>query len=55
MTRGIVGDVTDLLRRARGADRAAIDELVELIYPELHRMAQARLAANDTITLLDTT
>jgi RNA polymerase sigma factor (TIGR02999 family) len=50
-----LGDVTDLLRRARGADRAAIDELVALIYPDLHRMAQARLAANDTITLLDTT
>ena len=50
-----MGDVTDLLRRARGADQAAIDELVGLIYPDLHRMAQARLAANDTITLLDTT
>lgn len=50
-----MGDVTDLLRRARGADRAAIDELVGLVYPDLHRMARARLAANDTITLLDTT
>ena len=50
-----MGDVTNLLRRARETDRAAIDELVALIYPELHRMARARLAANDTITLLDTT
>src|SRR5215468_9914822 len=50
-----MGDVTDLLRRARETDRAAIDEIVELIYPDLHRMARARLASNDTITLLDTT
>ena len=50
-----MGDVTNLLRRARETDRAAIDELVELLYPELHRMARSRLAANATITLLDTT
>ena len=50
-----MGDVTNLLRRARETDRAAIDQLVELLYPELHRMARARLATNDTITLLDTT
>jgi RNA polymerase sigma factor (TIGR02999 family) len=50
-----MGDVTNLLRRARDADRAAIDELVTLIYPDLHRMARARLAVNNTITLLDTT
>jgi len=50
-----MGDVTDLLRRARHTDRAAIDELVALIYPDLHRMARARLARNDTITLLDAT
>jgi RNA polymerase sigma factor (TIGR02999 family) len=50
-----MGDVTDLLRRAREVDRAAVDQLIGLIYPDLHRMARARLAANDTITLLDTT
>ncbi len=50
-----MGDVTDLLRRARHTDRAAMDELVALIYPDLHRMARARLASNDTITLLDAT
>jgi RNA polymerase sigma factor (TIGR02999 family) len=50
-----MGDVTDLLRRAQGTDPAAIDELVALLYPDLHRMARTKLAANDTITLLDTT
>jgi RNA polymerase sigma factor (TIGR02999 family) len=50
-----MGDVTDLLRRAQGTDPVAIDELVALLYPDLHRMAHAKLAANDTITLLDTT
>ncbi|MGB3429038.1 MAG: ECF-type sigma factor, partial [Burkholderiaceae bacterium] len=50
-----MGDVTDLLRRAQGADPAAIDELVALLYPDLRRMARGKLAANDTITLLDTT
>jgi len=49
-----MGDVTDLLRRAQGADPGAIGEVVALLYPELTRMARARLAANDTITLLDT-
>jgi hypothetical protein len=50
-----MGDVTDLLRRAHGADPAAIDEIVALLYHDLRRMARAKLAANDTITLLDTT
>ena len=50
-----MGDVTDLLRRAQGTDPAAIDEVVALLYPDLQRMARAKLAANDTITLLDTT
>jgi RNA polymerase sigma factor (TIGR02999 family) len=50
-----LGDVTDLLRRAREDDRAAIDQLVTELYPDLHRMAGAKLAQNGTITLLDTT
>ena len=32
-----MGDVTDLLRRAQGADPAAIDEIVALLYPDLRR------------------
>jgi len=47
-------DVNDLLCRARAQDRAAIDELFAVLYPDLRRMAQARLAQNGTITLLDT-
>jgi DNA-directed RNA polymerase specialized sigma24 family protein len=50
-----MGDITDLLSRARECDRGAMDELVQVLYPELHRMAHARLARNSTITLLDTT
>jgi RNA polymerase sigma factor (TIGR02999 family) len=50
-----MGDVTELLRRVRQDDRAALDELVALMYPDLHRMASGRLAQNDTITLLDAT
>jgi RNA polymerase sigma factor (TIGR02999 family) len=50
-----MGDVTELLRRVRDDDRAALDELVALMYPDLHRMASGRLAQNDTITLLDAT
>lgn len=50
-----MGDITDLLSRVRECDRGAMDELVRALYPELHRMAHARLAQNSTITLLDTT
>src|SRR5262245_20605173 len=50
-----MGDVTELLRRARADDPGAIDQVIALVYPDLRRMAQARLAGNDTITLLDAT
>jgi RNA polymerase sigma factor (TIGR02999 family) len=49
-------DVTALLRRAREEDgNAALNEIVAALYPDLHRMARARLAKNGTLTLLDTT
>jgi RNA polymerase sigma factor (TIGR02999 family) len=50
-----VGDITVLLRRAQGGDRAAFDELFEQLYPELRRIAHARLVRNLRDTLLDTT
>lgn len=50
-----LGDVTDLLRRAHDDDRSAIDALIALVYPDLHRMARARLAHDTPITLLDAT
>ena len=50
-----MGDVTDLLRRVHDDDRAAIDDLFAFVYADLRRMAQARLARDATITLLDAT
>jgi len=50
-----MGDVTTLLHRAAADDRQAIDQLFEVLYADLHRMAHARLYANGPITLLDTT
>jgi RNA polymerase sigma factor (TIGR02999 family) len=50
-----MGEVTELLKRIRQNDQAALHELVTLVYPDLHRMARNRLAQNDTITLLDAT
>lgn len=49
-------EITQLLQRAReGGDRAAIDEIVRVLYAELHRMAHHKLAVNTPLTLLDTT
>jgi len=49
-------DITILLQRVReGGDRAAVDRIVSLLYPDLHRMAHARLAQNGRLTSLDTT
>ena len=50
-----MGDVTLLIARAREGDRAAFDRLFELLYPELRRIAHARLARNVRDTLMDTT
>jgi RNA polymerase sigma factor (TIGR02999 family) len=51
-----MSDITTLLQRARaGDDRAAIDQVIAALYPDLHRMARAYLARNGTITLLDAT
>lgn len=52
---GTMEDITALLRRAAADDRSALDELYEVLYADLHRMARARLAENSPITLLDTT
>lgn len=50
-----MGDVTDLLKRATADDRTAMDEVFALLYQDVHRMARARLAGNQPITLLDAT
>lgn len=50
-----MSDVTNLLRRVAGHDRAALDQLFELLYADIHRMARARLAEAGPITLLNPT
>ena len=50
-----MSDITGLLKRAAANDRAAMDEVFALLYDDVHRMARARLAGNQPITLLDTT
>jgi RNA polymerase sigma factor (TIGR02999 family) len=48
-------DITDMLREARGGTRAAVDALMPVLYEELRRLAQARLAAGPAHRALDTT
>jgi RNA polymerase sigma factor (TIGR02999 family) len=38
-----MGDITLLIQRARAGDRAALDSLFEAVYPDLRRIAHARL------------
>jgi RNA polymerase sigma factor (TIGR02999 family) len=47
-------DITGLLQRAHAGDRPALDELLPLIYAELHRLAHAQHAQGPA-TLLNTT
>jgi RNA polymerase sigma factor (TIGR02999 family) len=48
-------DLTDLIHRAQRGDLDAVDALFESVYPELRRMARARLRRHQRNTLLDTT
>ncbi|BAL96875.1 ECF-type sigma factor [Rubrivivax gelatinosus] len=41
-----MGEITALLHRARDGERAALDALFERLYPELRRLARARLAGS---------
>jgi hypothetical protein len=50
-----MGDITQLIERAREGDRGAFDGLFGILYPELRRIAQMRLAGNVRGTLIDTT
>jgi RNA polymerase sigma factor (TIGR02999 family) len=50
-----MGDITQWIAQAREGDREAFDQLFQALYPELHRIAHARLARNVRDTLLDTT
>lgn len=50
-----MSDVTDLLRRVAEHEDAALNQLFEILYLDIHRMARARLAENGPLTLLDPT
>ncbi|KNZ31464.1 MAG: hypothetical protein AD742_15735 [Methylibium sp. NZG] len=50
-----MNDTPSLLDRARTGDRLAFDELFQQLYPELKRMAHARLAGHRPGTLMETT
>jgi RNA polymerase sigma factor (TIGR02999 family) len=50
-----MGDVTQLLVRARDGDAAALDAIFGLLYPELRKIAHQRLAPHRRDRLLDTT
>lgn len=48
-------NLTDLIQRAQRGDTGAVDGLFQAVYPELRRMAAARLRRHQRNTLLDTT
>ncbi len=50
-----MGEITTLLARARDGDRPAFDALFQRLYPELRRVAHARLAGHQRGTVMDTT
>jgi RNA polymerase sigma factor (TIGR02999 family) len=52
---GLRVDLTDLLQRAQQGDSEAAEALFAATYPELRRLARARLRRGGRSTLLDTT
>jgi RNA polymerase sigma factor (TIGR02999 family) len=51
----VMEDVTQLLARVREQDNEALNRLFSIVYDDLHRMAQAKVAHNGPMTLLDPT
>ena len=51
----VMDDVTQLLARVREQDNEALNRLFSIVYDDLHRMAQAKVARNGPMTLLDPT
>src|SRR5690606_12735047 len=43
-----MGDITELLARAAGGDRAAISDVFRQVYPELRRIAQAQARRSES-------
>jgi RNA polymerase sigma factor (TIGR02999 family) len=50
-----MGDITILLAQARAGDRGALDGLFQRLYPDLRRIARARLAPHRRDPMLSTT
>lgn len=50
-----MGDITEWIAQARGGDREALDQIFSALYPELRRIAHARLSPHARGPLLDTT
>ncbi len=50
-----MGDITVLIQQAQAGDADAAAQLFEQLYPDLRRVARARLAGHQRNTLLDTT
>lgn len=50
-----MGDVTELIERARDGDRGAFDRIFELLYPELRDIAHRRLSRNARDGVINTT
>lgn len=50
-----MGEVTELMNRARAGERGALDRLFELLYPELRQAAHRRLARHPRDGGLETT
>jgi len=48
-------EITTLLRAASAGDSQAADQVVALLYGELHRLARSRMRRSGELTLLDTT
>lgn len=42
-----MGEITELLRQAGDGDASALDQVFDVLYPELRRLAQARLAGEN--------
>lgn len=53
--RRTMGDITQLILRARAGERDALDELFSTLYPDLRRIAHVRLSRHARDALLDTT
>jgi RNA polymerase sigma factor (TIGR02999 family) len=49
-----MGELTDLFSTYEAGDRAAFDRIFALLYPDLIRLARARLRGGQRLTLMDT-